>query len=156
MFEGLTPRGSAAGAKAFSGDASPPLLWLRLVPQRVGPGYETEPGKWSRSLEKPLERGTWGCGEFFLLGSTAQPLTWLHRQGRMDEPRGVQDQEQRAGPGERCDHRGPCNVPKSHPKRLHQPKVLALLREQFWSEEEAAAFSVTEDIVQHQLLSGLS
>lgn len=74
----------------------------------------------------------------------------------MDEPRGVQDQEQRAGPGERCDHGGPCNVPKSHPKRLHQPKVLALLREQFWSEEEAAAFSVAEDIVQHQLLSGLS
>lgn len=45
MFEGLTPHGSAAGAKAFLGDASPPLLWLRLVPQRVGLGYETEPGK---------------------------------------------------------------------------------------------------------------
>ena len=156
VFKGVTPRGSAAGAKAFLGDASPPLLQFQLVQQCVGLGCKIEPGKWSRSVEKPLERDTWGCGDFFLLGSTAQPLTRLHQEGRMGDPRGVQDQDQRAGLEEQHGHWGPCNISKLHPKRLHQLKVLALLREQFWFEEEAAAFSVAEDIVQHQLLSGLS
>jgi len=68
----------------------------------------------------------------------------------MDDPRGVQDQHRRSGLGEWHGHTRSCKVLKLHPKRLHQQKVLALLREQFRCEEEAAAFSVDEDVVQHQ------
>lgn len=100
-------------------------------------------------LRKALERCSWDRGEFFLLCSMAQPLTQLHREGRMGDPHGVQGQDQGTGLGE------PLRTLKLHPKKLHQPKALALLREQFWCEEEAAGFSVAEDIVQHQLWSGL-
>lgn len=99
MFEGVAPHGSAAGAKAFPGDANPPLLELQLVIQCVGLGCETEPGKWSRSLEKPLERCSWGRGEFFLLRSMAQSLTQLHQERRMGDPHGVQGQDQGTGLG---------------------------------------------------------
>lgn len=131
VFNGAALCSSTASAKTLLWGPSPPLLQLLLMPQCVGLGCKTEPGKRSRSLEKPLERGTWSCGEFFLLGPTAHPLTWLHREGRMADPHSAQDQDQGAGLGEWCGHWRPCNILKRHPKRLHQPKVLACRREQF-------------------------